>query len=889
VSGRGASDPPGRLGDYALLGELARGGMGVVYRARHVQGQEPVALKALDPGLGAGQGLRRFQQEAQVLARLRHPNVLRLLDTGLDQGRPFLVTELVDGEDLALHVKRGGAPPWEWSVELVARLADALHYCHTHGVVHRDVKPNNILLERGSGRPVLADFGIVKRDAACMRIDGLDGRSRLTQSGELVGTPGYMAPEQVSPELGAVTPLTDVYALGASLYFLLTGAGPFRGGTPLEMFQRVLEVPPPSTRTGNPTVPPALDALCLQTLAKLPGERPPSAAHLAQALRALLPRPTAAPAGGPKPASSVPVALAGSVGLAGIGALAVLGMILLSDPGARSADGQDPAPALRVEVAPAPVPTPRQPAPPAWPVPPPELAAGEGPRQSGAELLAEAQRVLYRGQGASDRHRQVEQLLQHAEAAGADPAAVDATRAWSHVYQGQEPAGLEAARRALLHDPAQPDALCVSAIQRFHTGDVPGAQLLFEEVLGSSPDNPHALLGVAKCLGQRHSYEQAVSALRRFRLLVPSDHVDRGRAAADLRRFEDLQVGLSRHWYYQGRFDYAAQLLAPVLEGNAGRPVRLFAAELALSLGYPGKALDFLAGFPEEPELQAVRADALFVLGRGADARTLLERLGDGPPGRASLTWHNLTRDRDLQASFEALRRYMDAPDVDPRAKLLRALPYQALGRWIEHEGAGEEALAAWQARQGRLDEFQRALGEGQIEAGVRLASQELTLHPWDVEVAWRRATSLRVLNRRDEAIASMRALLELYPGWSRGWTELATMLFQAADREGCEAALGESLATGLDGRAYGVLASLREAQGRTPDALLAIEEGLRRHPFEARLYYLRAVQAARRGDWTQATTDMERSLRYALPGSSDHADAQAYLDGISRQGDEAR
>jgi eukaryotic-like serine/threonine-protein kinase len=275
--------PQASFGDYQLVAEVARGGQGVVYQARHVRSGRAVALKLLaDPSPSA---VKRFRQEARVLARLLHPNVLRVLEHGEFGGTPFIATELVNGEDLATRVKAFGPPPGEEGARLLATLAHAVDYCHGLGVVHRDLKPGNVLIEAGSGRPVLIDFGLAKRDAAQMQIDSLDALSAMSQAGAVKGTPGYMAPEQINPrEFGEAGALADVYALGALLFFLLTGEPPFTGEALAIVLREVTRKPPRDPRELNPAAPAALAQLCLHALSKQPSARPTSAAAFADAL-----------------------------------------------------------------------------------------------------------------------------------------------------------------------------------------------------------------------------------------------------------------------------------------------------------------------------------------------------------------------------------------------------------------------------------------------------------------------------------------------------------------------------------------------------------------------------------------------------------------------------
>ena len=304
---------------YEVVEELARGGMGVVYRARDRRTKRDVALKVLVELDRAT--AKRFLQEGQVLAQLRHPHLPVVHELGEEDGLPFLAMELVEGENLFFRLQRLGPPPVGWTLEALATIADTLDYCHGRGVIHRDVKLGNVMLERDSKRIVLVDFGLVRRDDAVMPLAELDS-TRLSVTGEVVGTPAYMAPEQIVPRrFGAVGPHTDVYALGAALYELLTGEAPFQGTGSAAVVQAVLNDSPADPRSLSAKVPGPVAELCLRCLAKTPERRPGSAAEVARALRAareLAPPVEAddAPAGRPPGTALLGALTAVAVGLA---------------------------------------------------------------------------------------------------------------------------------------------------------------------------------------------------------------------------------------------------------------------------------------------------------------------------------------------------------------------------------------------------------------------------------------------------------------------------------------------------------------------------------------------------------------------------------------------
>ena len=258
---------------YVVEAVLGRGGMGVVFRARHLALNRPVALKMVLAGGYVSPAEREcLRREAELIAALRHPHIVPLFDVGESDGRPYFTMELVEGGTLAQ--KLAGTPlPARPAAALVAQLADAVHAAHQLGVVHRDLKPANVLLTP-DGTPKIGDFGLARR------VDGSGG----TITGTVVGTPSYMAPEQARGEVRSVGPATDVYGLGAILYKALTGHPPFRAATAAETVVQVLSQPPAPPSRLNNTVPRDLETICLKCLEKQPERRYPTAAALADDL-----------------------------------------------------------------------------------------------------------------------------------------------------------------------------------------------------------------------------------------------------------------------------------------------------------------------------------------------------------------------------------------------------------------------------------------------------------------------------------------------------------------------------------------------------------------------------------------------------------------------------
>jgi serine/threonine protein kinase len=272
---------------YTILREVGRGGMGVVYKARQISLNRAVALKMVLAGELAGVAeVARARAEAQQLARLAHPNIVPVYDVGECQGRPYFAMEFMDGGSLAKKLGREPQPV-RAAAQLVETLARAAHHAHERGVVHRDLKPANVLLAT-DGTPKIADFGVAK----C-----LEGGSGLTQTGAILGTPSYMAPEQAEGQAKLVGPAADVYALGAILYEALTGRPPFHAESAVKTLVLVITRPPVPPRELRPDVPADIEAVCLQCLRKKPAERYPTAAALADDLRRWLDgRPTDATA-----------------------------------------------------------------------------------------------------------------------------------------------------------------------------------------------------------------------------------------------------------------------------------------------------------------------------------------------------------------------------------------------------------------------------------------------------------------------------------------------------------------------------------------------------------------------------------------------------------------
>lgn len=301
------------FGDYELIGEIARGGMGVVYRARQVSLNRIVALKMILSGQFASEDeVKRFRVEAEAAANLQHPHIVAIHEVGEHEGHHYFSMDFIEGKNLAEYAMTNPIPARE-AARLVKTLAAAVHYAHQRGTLHRDLKPQNVLIDAG-GEPHITDFGLAKRwRAPTGGAEPVSGKGstpnlanaardpELTSTGALMGTPSYMAPEQAAPHMADVSPATDVYSLGAILYRLLVGQPPHRGKTAMETVLKVIGEEPTSPSKVKADVPADLAIICLKCLEKAPERRYSNARFLAEDLdrflegEPILARPAGAP------------------------------------------------------------------------------------------------------------------------------------------------------------------------------------------------------------------------------------------------------------------------------------------------------------------------------------------------------------------------------------------------------------------------------------------------------------------------------------------------------------------------------------------------------------------------------------------------------------------
>lgn len=284
-AGPGSQHPPlpGSFGDYELLEETARGGMGVVYRARQKSLNRIVALKMIVGGpLASAAAIQRFRAEAQTVAGLQHPNIVAIHEIGEHEGQPFFSMDHVEGQNLA-GLLRDGPLPARRAAGYVKVIAEGVDYAHQRGVLHRDLKPSNVLID-SFDQPRITDFGLAKRLPEKSEIGNRKSEIELTLSGQVLGSPNFMAPEQAQGRQGEVGPASDVYSMGAMLYHLITGRPPFQAATLTEVLQQVVTTEPAAPRLLNPGVPRDLETICLKCLEKEPDRRYPTAQALAEEL-----------------------------------------------------------------------------------------------------------------------------------------------------------------------------------------------------------------------------------------------------------------------------------------------------------------------------------------------------------------------------------------------------------------------------------------------------------------------------------------------------------------------------------------------------------------------------------------------------------------------------
>lgn len=567
---------PGCIGRYELMGELGRGGMGVVYRAHDPALGRDVALKVLAADATAAEEKERFNREARAAGQLRHPHVVRVLDVVADHDPPYIVMDLVEGESLKARIAREGPLEPRAAATLVRKIVGALASAHDVGLVHRDVKPGNILMD-AAGEPYLTDFGLARR------VD----EARLTRSGDVVGTPHYMSPEQARGDKD-IDGRTDLWSVGAVLYQLLVGQPPLKEVSLIEHMKALLNRDPEPPSRARADVPPEMDAIVMRCLVRDLGARYTDARQLAADLDAFLEK-----GGQGTPArsgSGTSLAPTLAVLLLCAGAAATLGILLLRSPSDPSPPPRPPPPRPPAQMDPAPVPV--DPAPPAGSDQAPALREqakrlrDRGSLEEALTRIGEALAVaptdkdclllraeLHRARG---DHRSA--LADLNVVVGLDPTAVAPRLARADVHlelvdPAQAAEDLAAARAGVKGGPqeAEVKARLVSALTAAGNKARDPSQSLafFRDALALDPDHSLALSMLVQCHLSREEFEAVIEvadrALRQAERLrsVPNEpglclwaraqaHVQLGKREAALHDFDRAIEELASDAHYQG-------------------------------------------------------------------------------------------------------------------------------------------------------------------------------------------------------------------------------------------------------------------------------------------------------------------------------------------------
>ncbi len=812
-----AAPPWPTVAGYEILGELGRGGMGVVYKARQTALDRLVALKMILAGAHAGAGdLARFRTEAEAVARLQHPHIVQIYEIGEQDGLPYFSLEFVDGGSLDARL-RGTPLPADQAVPVVKTLALAMHAAHRKGIVHRDLKPANILLslsrEPGASAdstlapgsrlneavPKITDFGLAKR---------LDQGAGQTRTGAVMGTPSYMAPEQARGLVHAVGPATDVYALGAILYEMLTGRPPFKAGNSLDtMMQVISEEPVPPSRL-LPRLPRDLETICLKCLHKDPAKRYASARALADDLERFLDgRPIAA-----RPVSAVErayrwarrrpaqAALVLTVGLAILAGVAGAVFYGLYKDQQAAALGQQLEHRRRIDAL--------------W---------LQGQRAEAAGRLADARESWDRAlaaldadpdAGPGDLRRQIKESRDRVRNQLRDQAAREKKLAVQK----------EQLDRLARHAPRR-DAVLFRAVNLWEQDAATNAARIRQEA-------PAALEELGLNAGARP--EAVASGLTAYR------------PALSPREFKRLATGC-----YQILLAWAeAEAAAPAGRSPAAADERL---RQALRLLKTAAAVAEADGLPTPRAFYARRAGYRARLGDEAGARADRRLAGRATAATALdhfLTAQDAFRKGDFAAAAEACREALQGEPDNFWAQYLQALCLIRARNWQAAEFALTNCLSRrpdffWAlllrgTAHSQLDNLDAAAAD--FAAALKQAGDAPAR--WSVLVT-RGAMWVRA-RRWDEAVNDLRQAIAEQPGAAEGYVNLAL--------------------------AY-------QGQKDWDAARRTLDRALERRPKDAGLYHTRALLQLARKDVAAARRDFEQAIAHALPGSAAERLASDYVE----------
>ncbi|MHC5024272.1 MAG: protein kinase domain-containing protein [Planctomycetota bacterium] len=919
----GASLTDQRLGDFELLRELGRGGMGIVYEARQVSLKRRVALKVLPPGLGlTAHAVKRFEREAQAAAKLHHTNIVPVYTTGQDRGCHFYAMEMVDGQSLSqvladLRGERsnalmeetmtqvvGGDPEprikdrnnaavpsslsetdtarrrwFDTVATLLAEVGHALQHAHDNGVIHRDVKPANLLLS-GDGRLSVGDFGLAR----------LTQEPGMTVSGSFLGTPAYMSPEQIAAGRVKLDHRTDIYSLGAVLYEMLTLRRPFSGDSREQVLSAILSKDPKPPRSINPRVPLDLDTICLKAMEKDPDRRYPTAGEMAEDLEQYLRGELiAARRAGPlrrasKAVRRHPVAAVSSVALVVIVTLASWAMWLsgrqseevalraVSDARFFMSQGDYQEGLETIDAA---------------------LAAS--PRLSEAHLMRarlliqlnrsreaveEANAILaddpddWRGHlilglaarapEHADRLMELsaEEHLQAVERAAPETADTYYLRA---LLEENDRTAIELLNRSLALDPAGADAMLERCRRHVDVKNFRAALLDGERLIGVRPRSAQGRRMIGEIYSAIHDADRALDELTQAIRLDPEDPVtymsratilrdlERGEEAlADLTKAIELDPDYSRFYEQRARVHLLLRRLDEAIR-DAERAIELndeFAA------GYAALA----AAYAESGQRENSDAVVEEFLAKSADWRdkeTVLGGLGE----LATILGMRGSVKEALEILDRADRLLPDAPNVygwrawiaqatgdvdgfEAACDRLESLEPQELDRWID------------------IGESLRLVCD-RPDAAITALSAAIALAPeWADPFAWR-AWMYHLSNRLEESLADYARSLDLAPRWADVYRWRAEVYM---DMERFEDALGDlNRAVALGTEAWGVRAVRAAAlarMGREKEAFEDLDLDIQRFPDAGRAYVQRGHMHVRLGDLEAALADVERGIR---------------------------
>lgn len=687
---------------YELRRELARGGMGVVHEAVEVATGRRVALKRmLQAFTGDPEAVARFLIEAQATARLRHPGVVTVHPAGRAGGAPYLVMELVEGESLQRRLDRDGPLAPDEALTLAERLADALAHAHAAGVLRRDLKPSNVLID-GAGQARVTDFGLA-------RLLDAPTRERLTRTGELVGTPAFMAPEQADGH-GVVDERADVYGLGATLFAALTGRAPFEGTSPLATIHAVLTRPPRAPSSLRPGLPPPIDALVLRCLAKDPAARPASMAELGRAIRA-------ARAGEGARRRGAPWLLAAS------GAAVVLGGVALAafatvtrSPASGPTPTRTPSP-VKGSAPSAPPPAEPAPAPPTEPPvaadqPPSPAPPVDEPSRPRRPLTDDEIDRLVPLPGDRDRQAEVtDDLVEEIAARRPDNALVLLRRVQRRHGRGELQAALEDCQRAIEMFREVNDKKRLEHAHQLHwlvldaLGRREEAVAALDAAVEELPENVHLRWDRATLRSMRRLDGDLEQAIADLEFVVTNDPQQRVAAAVRGRQLVEGLKGPER----------ARSWLRERAEGTRDHGVLVTYAEELSS-----------AFVDVDP---SVFREALRLL----DEALALERSAALLRARAKVCM----RAQDLDQAIEDLRAAVDLAKGDPFVLLELAASLHAGGRLDEAWKEADRAVEASGDRAGVLRRAVELLTKGGAwQRALEVAERWLVAWPDDAEAA---------------------------------------------------------------------------------------------------------------------------------------------------------